>query len=130
MSTEQPVAEESVVEAETAGTPELAPASPGPVHPADAAHGHPSVLRYVAVAVILAVITAIEVGLYYTTLSGPLLVSMLLFLAFVKFAMVAAYFMHLRFDGRLLRRLFVTGIILALSVYTIALLTLHVLIGK
>jgi hypothetical protein len=43
--------------------------------------------------------------------------------------MVAAYFMHLRFDGRLLRRLFVTGIILAISVYTIFLLTLHVLIG-
>ena len=125
------MADETAVEAEAAVTPELeAGETANIVHPANVPHGHPSTVRYVVVAVILAAITALEVGLYYTSLTGALLVSMLLFLAFIKFAMVAAYFMHLRFDGRLLRRLFVTGILLALTVYTIALLSLHVLIGK
>jgi cytochrome c oxidase subunit 4 len=50
-------------------------------------------------------------------------------LAAVKFGMVAAYFMHLKFDGLLLRRLFVTGIILAFSVFTIALVTMDVLLN-
>jgi hypothetical protein len=37
--------------------------------------------------------------------------------------------MHLRFDSKLFRRLFVTGIILAITVYTIALTTLGILSG-
>jgi cytochrome c oxidase subunit 4 len=40
--------------------------------------------------------------------------------------MVVLWFMHLRFDSRLFRRLFVTGIVLALFVYTIVLTTFHV----
>ena len=125
------MAEETVVEAEAPATPELGPGEVSPVvHPANLAHGHPSVVRYVIVAIVLAIVTAIEVALYYTSLSGFALVAPLMILALVKFAMVAAFFMHLRFDGRLLRRLFVTGIILAIAVYTIFLLTLHVLIGK
>lgn len=92
-----------------------------------AEHAHPGPRKYVGVAVILAVITAVEVSLYYTALSGLLLVSLLVGLAFVKFGMVAAYFMHLKFDGRLLRRLFATGLVLALAVYSVALFTLDVL---
>ena len=46
-------------------------------------------------------------------------------LALIKFAMVAAYFMHLKFDSPLLRRLFITGIVLAGVVYTVALVTLR-----
>jgi cytochrome c oxidase subunit 4 len=93
-----------------------------------AAHVHPGQRQYVTVALILAVVTAVEVGLYYTDLTGLALVSPLLGLAFVKFGMVAAYFMHLKFDGRLLQRLFVTGIILAVTIYSIALFTLDVLL--
>ena len=44
----------------------------------------------------------------------------------VKFGMVAAFFMHLRFDNKLFRRVFLTGIILATSVYMIVLFTFHV----
>jgi hypothetical protein len=36
------------------------------------------------------------------------------------------WFMHLRFDSRMFRRLFTTGIVLALIVYTIVLTTFHV----
>ena len=93
------------------------------------AHSHPSPLKYVGIAMILAFVTAVEVALYYIELPDYVLVALLLGLAFIKFAMVAAYFMHLKFDGRLLRRLFVTGILLALAVYTVALVTMDVLLG-
>lgn len=95
------------------------------LHPDDA---HPGDGLYVRVAAILAVVTAIEVGLYYTDLSGIALVALLVGLAAIKFGMVVAYFMHLRFDARLLRRLFVTGVILACFVFSVALFTLDVLL--
>lgn len=100
-----------------------------PVEGAHAEHAHLSPAKYVGIGLILAVVTAVEVALYYTSLSGYLLVALLLGLAFIKFGMVAAYFMHLKFDGRLLKRLFVAGIILAAAVYTVALVTLDVLVG-
>jgi cytochrome c oxidase subunit 4 len=88
---------------------------------------HPDDGVYVRVAAILAVVTAVEVGLYYTDLSGIQLVALLVGLAAIKFGMVVAYFMHLRFDGRLLRQLFVTGVILAGFVFSVALITLDIL---
>ena len=95
--------------------------------PAGVEHAHPGPAEYVRVAVVLAVVTAIEVGLYYLGMSDRLLVAMLLGLAFIKFSLVAAYFMHLKFDALLLRRVFVTGVTLAAGVYAIALFTLDVL---
>lgn len=113
--------------------PETAELGPAPGHEAPAhgaaEHGHPGPLKYVGIALILAFVTAIEVGLYYIEMPDGVLVALLLGLAFVKFVMVAAYFMHLKFDSRLLRRFFVTGIVLALAVYTVALVTLGVLLG-
>ena len=86
-------------------------------------HGHPSARRYVEIAVILAVITAIEVGTYYVQHQlGGLMVPILLVLSVAKFALVAMYFMHLKFDSKLLGWLFVAGIFLAAAVF-IALLT-------
>jgi cytochrome c oxidase subunit 4 len=93
------------------------------------AHGHPGPAKYVGIAVILAVVTGIEVALYYLHLPSGVLVALLLGLALIKFSMVAAYFMHLKFDSHLLRRVFVTGILLALAVYTVALVTLGMLLG-
>jgi cytochrome c oxidase subunit IV len=115
---------------ETTATAELAPA-PGPLpHEAEHdVHTHPSPAKYVGIGIILAAITALEVGVYYLNLPGRLMVAVLVGLAFIKFSMVAAYFMHLKFDGRLLRRLFLTGIALAATVYFVALITLGVLFG-
>ena len=115
---------------ETAATTAVLEA--GADHEAPAAHGaheHPTPQKYVGVAMILAFVTAIEVALYYLDMPDKVLVALLMGLAFIKFGMVAAYFMHLKFDGRLLRRLFVTGILLAMFVYSIALVTLDVLLG-
>jgi cytochrome c oxidase subunit IV len=110
-------------------TPELeaGPSGLALVHHAPE-HTHPSPVKYVGIAVLLAVITALEVGLYYIHMPELLLVAFLLVLAILKFSLVAAFFMHLKFDSPMLRRVFITGIILAGVVYTVALLTLRVLV--
>jgi cytochrome c oxidase subunit 4 len=119
-------------EPEEPSTPELEAGDAGPaglalVHHAPE-HTHPSVVKYVGIAILLAIITALEVALYYIHMPEALLVVMLLILATLKFALVAAFFMHLKFDSPVLRRVFVLGIILAGVVYTVALFTLRVLI--
>lgn len=107
------------------------PADTSPKHLADSdahdsGHGlHPTEAKYIKIALILAAVTAVEVGLYYVNLgsvSGTNIA--LLVLAVIKFAMVAMYFMHLKFDNRVLSTLFITGLILAISVYVAALLTM------
>lgn len=113
---------------EPAAPPELA-AAPG--HEAAGhgpAHAHPSPAKYIGIAVLLAFITALEVALYYINMPEALLVIFLMILAFLKFSLVAAFFMHLKFDSPMLRRVFITGIILAGVVYTVVLLSLRVLI--
>jgi cytochrome c oxidase subunit IV len=100
------------------------------VDAAAAVHGdveHPGEAQYVRIAVILALITGVEVAVYYISGLKSVIVPILVVLAVTKFTMVALFFMHLKFDSRLFRRLFVTGIILAILVYTIALMSLHVL---
>ena len=92
-------------------------------------HGlHPTEAFYIKVALILAVVTAIEVGLYYTDFGVAATNVTLLVLAGAKFVMVAAYFMHLRFDNRVLRRLFITGFILATACYVAYLMTLGIFV--
>jgi cytochrome c oxidase subunit 4 len=90
-------------------------------HPAPPDHTvaglHPTEALYIKVAVILAAITAVEVGVSYWHGLGYAIAPVLLILAATKFAMVAGYFMHLKMDHLWLRRLFVTGIVLAAIVY-------------
>jgi len=89
-------------------------------------HDHPSDWEYVKVALVLAAITLAEVLVYYVESLEGLLVPILAVMSIAKFAIVVLWFMHLRFDSRLFRRLFVTGIALAVFVYTVVLLTFHV----
>jgi cytochrome c oxidase subunit 4 len=90
---------------------------------------HPTPQKYVMIAVLLAVATAMEVFLYYLELPRTLLIVLLLFFAVVKFGLVVLYFMHLKFDSRLFRRLFFTGLILAIIVYAVVLITFGVFGG-
>jgi cytochrome c oxidase subunit IV len=78
---------------------------------------HPSVGEYVEIGVILAVVTAMEVALFYADLARGFTVPALVTLTIIKFALVILWFMHLRFDNRLFRRLFFVGIGLALAVF-------------
>ena len=88
---------------------------------------HPGPRQYVVVAAVLAVLTALEVAVYYIkAIPHPALVAMLSFFAFWKFVLVVLWFMHLRFDSRIFRRLFVTGLFLAFGVYLIVLFTFGV----
>ncbi len=81
---------------------------------------HPGPRQYVVVAIVLAVITALEVGLFYVDVlpfevPNAVVTALLMVMMVLKFGIVAAWFMHLRFDSRIFRRLFVAGIILAIG---------------
>lgn len=85
---------------------------------------HPGVTEYVMIGVILAVLTAIEVALYFAPIIRAVVVPALLFLTVVKFVLVVAWFMHLRFDHQLFRRVFMVGLALALAVFGIVVTTM------
>ena len=81
---------------------------------------HPGPKEYVKIAVALAIVTLLEVAIYYIDFLRPALVPLLLVFSTIKFALVVLWFMHLRFDSRLFMRLFVTGVVLALSIFAVA----------
>jgi len=81
-----------------------------------AQQAHPSNRTYVLVAAILGVITAVEVAVFYLEVLHPVLVPILLSLSAAKFTMVVGFFMHLKFDARLYRALFVGPLLVAIAV--------------
>jgi cytochrome c oxidase subunit 4 len=89
-------------------------------------HDHPGEAKYIKIALILAAITAVEVAFSYWEAVEGILAPSLILMSIVKFAIVVAYFMHLKFDSRLFRRLFVAGIALAIFCFTAVLTTFHV----
>jgi cytochrome c oxidase subunit IV len=97
--------------------------------PSDHHGDHPSDGQYWKIFFLLVIITAIEVGLYYFSIPVVNLNSVTLgVFAAAKFVIVVGYFMHLKFDNKILRRLFVTGLTLAAAVYVAYLLTMGVFI--
>jgi cytochrome c oxidase subunit 4 len=96
------------------------------VHPAGEAHAHdhPTDFSYVKIALLLAAITALEVGSYfYKDATTTFLVITLLPMMTAKFLIVTGYFMHLKYDNKLFRRVFFFGLILATVVFLIMLST-------
>lgn len=87
-------------------------------------HGHPSALQYAQIGLVLAVITAAEIALYYIDLNRDLLVVLLIALSTIKFLFVVLWFMHLKFDNRLFSTLFAGGVILAMGIFGVALSTI------
>lgn len=81
---------------------------------------HPGPAKYVQIAVVLAVLTALEVSTYYLDF-GPFGIPLLIVLMFIKFVLVANWFMHLRFDTKLYTRLLYTGLGFALVLYALTL---------
>ncbi len=77
------------------------------------------------VGLILAVLTALEVTTYWwedwwgvqTRIINQVLIVMML----IKFMLIAMYFMHLKWDPKLLRRLFFGGFLLSAACYAAAL---------
>ena len=87
---------------------------------------HSSDRTYVMVAIFLAVMTAIEVLVSYTKDAlGGFEDPLLLFLMAVKFVCVALYFMHLKYDEAMCKRVFFFGLGIAVIVYCMMLGTFH-----
>jgi cytochrome c oxidase subunit IV len=101
--------------------PEQLPMLPGEVKP------HPTPRQYVLIAVVLVIITGLEVGASYLEgdINDNLIIVLLGVMAAIKFFLVVAWYMHLRTDLKIFRRMFITGLLLATVVYMVALTTLH-----
>jgi cytochrome c oxidase subunit 4 len=88
------------------------------------AAAHPDPNQYVVIGIVLAVLTAVEVALYYVDMAHKALVVLLIVLSVAKFGFVIGWFMHLRFDSKLFTVLFLGGLALAIAVFTVAVATL------
>jgi cytochrome c oxidase subunit 4 len=86
-------------------------------------HAHPGARQYIGIAVVLFIITVAEVWIFYVPSMKPVLAPVLLTLSALKFALVAMFYMHLKFDHRLFSWLFVVPMMIAAGV-VIALLKL------
>lgn len=84
---------------------------------------HPSPRVYVQIAVVLAILTMVEVAAYYIPTLQPVLAPLLILLSAAKFALVVMFFMHLKFDSKLFSVLF-TGPLLLTGAVLLALMTL------
>ena len=68
------------------------------------------------IAVILGILTMLEVAVFYVPLLHSVIVPILLVLSAAKFVLVAMFFMHLKFDKPILTTLFAGGIIVATAI--------------
>lgn len=91
-----------------------------------AEEAHASNRTYLIVAGVLAVLTAIEVMVFYVEALRPVLVPILMVLMAAKFALVAMFFMHLKYDTPVLSGIFGWGLFVALSI----ILALMAIFGK
>ncbi|MBK6486674.1 MAG: cytochrome C oxidase subunit IV family protein [Gemmatimonadetes bacterium] len=83
---------------------------------AHAEHYHPTWKEYKWVALILFLITVVEVWVYYIPelVASKAFVPGLLIMSAVKFAIVVMYYMHLKYDHKLFRSLFVGPLLVAI----------------
>jgi len=91
--------------------------------------GHASVGFYWMIGIVLAVITALEVAVFYIPALSGVLAPTLLILSAGKFALVVMFFMHLKFDSKLFTSVFMAGLVLATFMVT-ALIILYQVLPK
>ncbi len=93
---------------------------------ADHVHEHPTWKQYKWVAFWLTLITAVEVWVYYTPFQhSPLFAPALLAMSAIKFAVVVMYYMHLKYDNPLFRKLFLMGLSIAFATILALLFLFH-----
>jgi cytochrome c oxidase subunit 4 len=99
-----------------------------PVHPGEHHTHGPSDRQYFTIFWVLVAITVLEVSTYFweTEANKWFAYALLLVLMVIKFVLIASFFMHLRFDSRLLTRTFYFGLAIALAVYTVALSVMNI----
>jgi cytochrome c oxidase subunit IV len=86
-------------------------------------HAHPNPALYLKVALVLFILTALEVLAFEAGRGGlgpgvrpviePIVVELLVVLSAAKFALVAMFYMHLKQDPRLLANIFVFPLMIA-----------------
>ena len=97
------------------------------VHAMGEMHEHPTWKEYKWVALILTLITVVEVWVYYTPFSkSALFVPALLIMSAVKFGIVVLFYMHLKYDHKLFKALFTGPLMIAMA----TLISLLFLFGK
>ena len=82
----------------------------------------PSDQHFIKIALILAVLTALETSTYWIDLGG-FATPLLLILMTIKFFMIILVFMHLKYDSKLFGVMFYIGLGLAIFVYSVFLST-------
>lgn len=103
-----------------------------PVHPGEHHTHGPSNSTYFRVFFVLVAITLLEVSTYFwdswfgRTDTSMVAYPVLIVLMVIKFGLIASFFMHLRFDSRMLTRIFYFGIVVAFVVYAAALATMNI----
>ena len=98
-------------------------ASGGHVEVADDHGNHPTARQYVMIAVVLVVVTGVEIAVsYIDTAHTNFIIWALFAMAWVKFFLVAAWYMHMKTDLPFFWRIFVVGMVGAFIVYGIVLL--------
>ena len=101
-----------------------------PVHPGEHHDHGPSDRQYFNIFFILVALTALEVSTYwwedwFGEAAHKVAVPVLLMLMVVKFFLVALYFMHLKWDPSMLKRIFYSGMVFAILIYVIALSSMN-----
>jgi cytochrome c oxidase subunit IV len=88
-------------------------------------HGQPPVAeehhavgwkKYAFIGLVLAIITGVEVAIFYVEALAPVLVPTLLVLSAAKFFLVVMYYMHLKADHPIFSRVFWAPLFLAVLV--------------
>jgi cytochrome c oxidase subunit IV len=91
-------------------------------------HAHdehvPSDGYFIKIAIILAIVTALETSTYWwpDSMDRYATVALLIMMA-IKFFMIVSVFMHLKFDSKIFSFMFYTGLGLAIFVYMVFLFT-------
>ena len=84
---------------------------------------HASRTTYLTIALILGIVTVLEVAIFYVPALRAIIVPVLLTLSAVKFVLVVMFFMHLKYDRPVLSVLFAGGLVVA-AVIVISLMAL------
>ncbi|MGA9595503.1 MAG: cytochrome C oxidase subunit IV family protein [Acidimicrobiia bacterium] len=86
---------------------------------------HPTPALYWGIAIFLAAVTGMEISVPNIDIPDAVKVPLLIVLGAIKFAVVVMFFMHLRYDKKLYRNLFLFGVIGVIPLFTVVLLAMH-----
>lgn len=92
---------------------------------------HPTPAQYWKIAVVLAVLTAVEVAMFYIDRQlelGFVNAAILIVLALTKFVIVVGWYMHLAYEKPMLNRFFGGGMMLAIALYLVVLASLGIVV--